>query len=380
MHTKHWKSFKGNYTDLYPNDYLGWFYLAYPLRELGRGDEATYALERSLRLHSQGAGIRAALAVTYIAMEQGKRASDLISEIDKNQYPDEAYYTAGILAFLEKHYDESERSFTRIQSGDSQVFKAFGYSMLARVEAERGRTELAIHALEEGISESEKSNDLGDLAAQLIDKAYLLCNSGRFPQCFQGEALDGADSEPLDPNHWLIESYALGTAAEAGSAPVRQQSISRLRKLLDSANKMSDSVIVQIARDRLKGELDAALANWKGAIDDFKSADKLDAVISDRAYLARTLAHAAAHEANATKAESLRHEARSAYEKTILHPGRSWHEAWIYQPGLLADEMQSYLQLCGPKNSITEGCRSAAEGYKSLREGSKEDSNRNVGH
>jgi serine/threonine protein kinase/Flp pilus assembly protein TadD len=354
-----------SYTDLYPNDYLGWFYLYYPLKELDRGDEAIFALKKSLRLHPQGAGTQAAIAVTYLSMGRNRDAERAIQEIDRKQFPDHAGYTSGLEDFLNGNYDQAERDFTELESGVSQVYKAFGYSLLASVLAERGRTDAAVKALDEGVAESARANDRGNLAAQLVDRAYLLCKLHRYQECFA--SLDLAAAEPVDPYHLVLESFVLGTAAGSGSGPVRAQCVARLQALLALAKKQPDSVIAQIAQDRAAGELDGAKGNWKKAVDEFKAADRLYTPIADRTYLGRALAAAAAESPNQRAAEGLRKEALSAYERTIAHPGRSWHEAWVYLPGFLGDELQAYVDVCSASGTPDETCKSTLSALRSLR-------------
>ncbi len=334
-----------SYTDLYPNDYLGWFYLAYPLTELGRPRDAILALKRSLDLHPRGAGTKAKLALTHLIAGEPTESRALSQRLAQEGYSDEAFYTSGVEAFVEGNLPAAESDFSKLQaSAQSQTFKAFGYSHLARVLAEQGLWSRSLGVLDQGIEESRQADDQGNVTAQLLDKAWVLCHLGRDREAF--ETLDLITSEELDPFHVTTYSEVLGNAAFDPSPAVRLESMRRMHALLAHVRGKPSDRSMMMAQHRLQSELAGASGDWARALAEAAAASKLDAVITDRTYLGWALKHAAEHEHDAAHALLLRNQAVQAYRLTVDHPANSWYEAWLYPPGFVAEERHSLHRLC----------------------------------
>jgi serine/threonine protein kinase/tetratricopeptide (TPR) repeat protein len=354
-----------NYTDLYPNDYRGWFYLSYPLIELGRAEDAAFALRKAAAVHPDGGAALIAAAVGEISADRIDAARIDVRQAAVEGASDEVPYVVGMINFLEGRFDDAETSFRRLESAHSPVYQAVGYSLLASVMAERDLTTDAIKVLDESIEHSEHFGDKASVTAALLSKAYLLCRLERYQDCFQ--TLDLDETTTTDPSQIIAKSFVLGTAARSRSAAVRVESASRLQILASLANGQSNDVLAALARLRTEGELQGARGNWRSALEAFRKADRLDATIADRTYLGRALASAAEHEHDSAAARSLRSQAMAAFRRTLQHPGHLWHEAWLYSPGLLADEMQLYLNLCTAGSNDDDFCAVAGGHYRSLR-------------
>lgn len=353
-----------SYTDLYPNDYLGWFYLAYPLTELGRGDEGLIALRKSLALQSRGAGTRAKIALTDLVLGQADEARAIAIQLSTESY-DEGFYTRGIVDFLDGHPDAARTSFSKLQSSASQVFRAFGYQMTARVLAEQDQWAQALPVLDKGVAESHATGDQGDLSAELYDEAWVLCRLGRCSESF--EVLDRAGADIMDPQRMIAASWALGLAAQSNQPEVRKQSVLRLRRLLAAARHQPPGAITEVAVHRIAGELDTALEDWGRAESELEAASRRDSVIGDRSYLGRFYRLAADRQKDDRASRDFLLRAVSAWRHTVDHPAWSWHEPWLYPPGFLADEMQACLDLCRRDPALQADCASLQNRYNMLR-------------
>ena len=354
-----------NYTDVYPNDYRGWFYLSYPLIELGRADDAVFALRKAAALNPDRGAALIAAAVGEISADRIEAARIDVRKATVEGASDEVPYVVGIMNFLEGQFDEAETSFRQLESVHSPVYQTVGYSLLASVMAERDRTTDAIKVLDESIEHSKHAGDKASVTGGLLSKAYLLCRLERYQDCFQ--TLDLDETTTTDPGQIIAKSFVLGTAARSRSASVRGEIATRLQILANLANGQSDDVLATLARLRTEGELQGARGDWRSALEAFRKADRLDATVADRTYLGRALASAAEHEHDPTAARSLRSQAMAAFRRTLQHPGHFWHEAWLYPPGLLADEMQLYLNLCTAGFNDDDFCAVAGGHYRSLR-------------
>jgi tetratricopeptide (TPR) repeat protein len=353
-----------NYTDLYQNDYLGWFYLAYPLIEEGRSEAAIVSLNRSFRLHEAG-NTKAMMAIAAMVAGDLEDARSYAKEATALGSKDEGLYTSGMEAFLDGEYDAAFRDFVQLRNGGTQVYRVFGYSLAARLLAERGRWPEARNILAQGIEESRKAGDAGDAAGMMLDGAVIACRLREFDTCFT--ALDAAKEEQLDPVHLATVCTALEEAVEDDDANVRAQAARRLKGLLAEARRTEEGPLMRITTLRMDAEVKLAAHNWEGAVQSFRAADKLDAATVDRWYLGRGLAIAADHEINGIVASKLRSQSAAAYRRTLDHPAYPWHEPWQYSPGLLADEMQDYLRLCPRVPEEAASCSTEAERYRALR-------------
>jgi tetratricopeptide (TPR) repeat protein len=356
-----------SYTELFPNDYLGWFFRAHPLKELGDTNGSALCLKKSLALHPAGAGTRTYLAVISVMLGDFPQAHSWIQQLRDMGFSQDAGYASGISNFVEEKYDKAEDDFRAIEEGPSQDLRATGYSMLARVQAERARYPEALATLDAGIAQSTNVGDRADAAIMQVDKAAIFCQTARYTECFQN--LDGSISDESNPDLILSESTILGKAASAVKPSLRGPF---LRRLAAAAALLSDEdtdAIAQIARHRVTGEILLAKGSAERALPEFAAASRLDGAIADREYLARALAEAAgSEERDMTSSPRLR-EALSNYERTLLHPANVWQEAWQYPPAVLGDQMASYLRLKAALRETDSTYSSVLASYTLLRPG-----------
>ena len=357
-------AYKG-YTDIYPNDYLGWFYLAYPLTQTGRPEQALVALKRSLSIRPDRGGTIAMMALTYLATGNIDEARRMTSRLEMIGAKDDALYTKGVEDFLDDRYDDAANDFRDLRNASTQIYRAASYASLGRVLAEQGKWSEALDALDQGAEQSRETSDRGNLTARLIDKAYILCKLQRYRESFA--ALNLATDERLDPIHILIESSTLRLAIQSRSFLVRTEAIRRLRTLLNKVRAMPHDVLMDTARHRLEGELEWSIHHQKRALEEFRAADKLDSPVSDRSYIGQILLASATLSTTHEDSLLLRREGMAKLEPTLTHPANVWREAWMYPPGVLADEIEVFLDGCRDSEWQSDLCARASTKYQKLR-------------
>lgn len=177
----------------------------------------------------------------------------------------------------------------------------------------------------------------------LLDRAQLYCKARNFDLCL-GDLDETVRTDP-SPRRALVAGSILGRAI--ASSPTAQ--INNLRRFLDSLEQklsgQKDSVIFELARHRLRGEILLADGAPEMAVTEFREAATLDAPVNSLEYLARALVAASRKAKDARARREMQHEAAALYAAVAMHPARVWEFARAYPPGFFADQVEAWLQL-----------------------------------
>jgi tRNA A-37 threonylcarbamoyl transferase component Bud32/predicted negative regulator of RcsB-dependent stress response len=344
-----------NYTVYYPNDYLGWFYRAYPLMMLGRADEAVSSLKKAAALDPARMFAPALIARVDFILERYDDASHWIRHLRDTDHADDADLIEGQLDFLQERYEEGLQHFATLKESQDPQYRSYAFSLLARVYAELGRYGDATEVLQQGMTADLETGDVVRRADKLLDRSYINLKRGRYEASLQDTKL------ALELDRSLLRSLTagslLGRAAGETTGSVKARLTAELRKTEAQLPQGNFKPLSDVVRARLRGEVFLVEGNWKQALEWFRKADSLEAPEKDRECLARGLLAAAQHTVDQAQATSLREEALAAYAGVAREPGRIWQWSMGYPPGYLADETLSYIQaalLCGKVDNLTK--------------------------
>ena len=330
-----------DYSAFYENDYIGWFYQAYPLDMLDRPKDAIAVLQRAKSLSPSMPGISGVLAYNYLMIGDYDSAQKVIASLRKADKLDFALYFEGIDDFLENKLAGSEQSFRQLIHMDSADFRSSDYAMLARVQAEQGKYKDSLFTLSDGIIANQAHGNSDDSGLRMLDRAYIYCKVNAFGECLEETA--SALKLNSSPDSIIAASLILGATIPRLPKTLAHKFTTQLFRLEQLLPKKDVGQLDTFARTRIRGEILLATGDVKGALSAFRTANSLDAPLGAREYLARGLLAAAARENNLAQSGLLRKQALDAYQRAAGRPTVIWRNPWQYPPGFLADEMTAYL-------------------------------------
>lgn len=353
-----------DYTVYYPHDSIGWIYPMFPLRMLGRDDEAISGLRRALELDPSGAFANYGLAQELILLGQTEEAHRWASTHLHSQYPELADRIEATLLLLNGQYDQAEKLTVATQVTAGPMNRSYGYKVQASLAADRGDYRQAIEYLNRGLDEDKQENR-AERFSKLLDRAYLEARLGEFDNCLRDihAGLDASTSP------WTIVTAdtVLGAAYLASPpryhGPIRRE-LARIDRMLVASN--GRGAIFEFAKLRTQGEILLAEGRLRAAMEAFRKAALKDAPAESREYLGRALWALATSEKNSGASDSLR-QALDAYSVTALRPALIWCSAGSYLPGFYADQLQSYVQIAQALGNKDTQAAAAKEKLAGLR-------------
>jgi eukaryotic-like serine/threonine-protein kinase len=332
-----------DYTIYYSNDYLGWFYRAYPLMMLGRVEEANTTLKKAVSIDPARRNAPFHLARFNLILDNFDEAKRWIERLREAGHGDDANYVQGEADFLLGNYSESAKAFASLQQSNDSLYRSWTYSVQACLTAEQGKYREAVQYLEQGLNADIAEGNSANRASKLISRAYLHFRQGRYDTCVS----DCRQALQLDRS--LQNSMAVGTllgrVAFETKGTCRNRAVAELLSVEAELPKGHFPPISDIVHARVRGEILLARGSAKSALAKFEVASHLEAFANDREYLARGLLAAAKEEKDPQTAQREREEALTAYERIALRPGQVWQLPQDYYPGYLSDQVFSYLKL-----------------------------------
>jgi serine/threonine protein kinase/tetratricopeptide (TPR) repeat protein len=323
-----------DYTAYYENDFLGWFYLAYPLSMLGRSEEAIEVLKK---VHQFEPGAAAGeLCFNSILLGRLDEAHKLVDELVKYGDSDKAKYYQVSLAHLEHRDAAAMEIAAQLRTAKDMYYRSSGPALQARLAAEAGQPQDALRFLDEGIADDRGQGYVTASASKQMDKAYLLCGLKSYGTCLASmtEALTTDASPPM----LIAATSILGTAIP--DAP-RTQAVKLRGKLLQIEKlRASEDVgaVSNIAKLRLRGEGLLAEGLTQAAVAEFRKAAAQDAPIRPREYLARALTQASSQLSQPRTRSDLRREALAEYARIAQNPNLVWADPMLHGPGFVREQ------------------------------------------
>jgi serine/threonine protein kinase/tetratricopeptide (TPR) repeat protein len=337
-----------DYTAFYDKDHLGWEYRSYPLKMLGRTEEAVSVLRSAIALNSTLPFAPSELARYLLIQGNYQEAAVWIEHLRKNGYSESALSVEGPLYFLQFKFDEAELAMTELTKSPKASSRSDGYALLARLYAERGMYSKSIGIINRGIAEDQAQGNTARLAAKHLDRAYLECKLQQTDKCIDDVRV--AVGLHSGPQSILRAGSILGAAHATASGNSAKAIVLELEDIERHLPKDNYGVISELTRARTHGELLLAKGETRAALAEFRKADQLDAPAGQREYFARALLEMASMETEAGKAREMMERALDCYSAMASKPGFIWHEAMAYPPGFLADEMEAYIHTAAMLN------------------------------
>ncbi|MBB5337838.1 protein kinase domain-containing protein [Tunturiibacter gelidoferens] len=354
-----------DYTAYYPNDYLGWFYRAYPLMMLGRVEEGIASLENAEAIDPEIMSAPAHIARFYLIQGNFTEASKWIQHVRSKGHFDDGNLLEAEIDFLQHDYQTALNVLKDLEQSKDATYRSYAFSLRARVYAEIGQYQNALNALEQGSSADLIAGDLAHRADKLLDRAYINLKREQYEACLKDIKLS------LDSDRSFQRSLLAGTilSRAASEAPrgSRRRLITELRKISERIPSQNLKPLSDIVHARLQGEVLFAEGDWMHALENFKRADRLEAPVKDREYLARSLLTAAQHTIDKVAAAPLRQEALTAYSVTAFKPGQIWQWAIDFPPGYLSDETFSFVKTSLESGKVDSRVKVALDEYLKKR-------------
>ncbi|HKF47739.1 MAG TPA: protein kinase [Terracidiphilus sp.] len=336
------KAFR-DYTVNYDHDYLGWFYLSYPLIMLGRTEEGLSDLRKAYDMAPDDLSPAAQLSMFDAAAGNYSESRQLANRMRENGFGGYADYSTGLSSFLQGDYKQANHYFTNLSEDTSPPGQTRGTMMLAHLAAEEGRYSVANQLLSRGIDADQRAGELVEESAKLVDRASIC---GRLKD--YSRMLDDLQvALSLDESPPRISSAAMifGKAYPEAPSNVKEQ----IRSALDNLdNKYSGTDLgnySRIAKLRLHASTLLARDKWESAVEVARRANVLDSQVGDESYLEYVLTKFADHERNPARKRALLEEAFEATAKSLKTAGYAWKDPYGNLPGFLSDEMTDYLKL-----------------------------------
>jgi len=330
-----------DYTVNYEHDYLGWFYLGYPLLMLGRKEEGLAYINRSYEMNPKSVSPATHLGMFEAATGNYDKSIELASHLRASGYSGYAAYVLGLTYFLQGKYREAQQSFSLLQNEPHPPGRTRGTMMLAHLAAEQGNFSSAMDLITQGITEDRRDGNRAEESAKLLDRADLQRRMKSFPQMFSD--LHVCLLLDMSPAHIDSASLMLAESLQTAPSPFAFQARQQLMKLDRDYTGDELGDYSKLAKLRLHALTLWANGRWENALSEGRKADALDTPTNDRAYWAFILLAAADHISEPTRRKALLQEAYDAYAKTVLSPGFAWKDPYSNLPGFLADEMAAFL-------------------------------------
>jgi eukaryotic-like serine/threonine-protein kinase len=305
----------GQYSVIYPNDYLGYFYRAYPLMLIGRTEEAVEMLRKAETLAPNSYYIADHLARYSMILgdlSATERYLDIERKLGKAQNAD---LIEGQRRFLLGDHEGARIYFTNLQSSADQFIQSSSFNLMASVFAEEGRYGDAIQILLQGISIDAKDGATADQAQKLLALAYLYSKQGDFTK--SREAL--LQSVALEPSP--------RQAGDVATLLARIGSVKDAEQILAAVETKPPNFLVNVVSLRIRGELLLAKGRSREALTILDDWRKLN---QERSLLQDSWAHA-------TYMSGLNEECLNETNGMLQKPGQIWHQAEAYFPGYLTD-------------------------------------------
>lgn len=303
------------YSVLYPDDYLGYFYRAYPLMLIGRTEEAVEMLHKAEDRAPDSYYIADHLARYSIILGDSpttERYLNIERKLGKSQNAD---LIEGQRRFLQGDHQGARIYFTDLQSSADQFVQTSSYYLLACVLAEEGRYRDAIQTLQLGISIDARNGATADQAQKLLALSYLYSKKG-----------DIAESRRC-----ALQSFALEPsprqAGDAATLLARVGSVKDADQILESLKNKPMTLVLKVVSLRIQGEILLAKGRNTEALSLLDRWRKLN---QERSFLQDSWAHA-------TFITGLNDESLSETNGMLLRPGQIWHQGEAYPPGYLTD-------------------------------------------
>jgi serine/threonine protein kinase/predicted negative regulator of RcsB-dependent stress response len=350
-----------DYTVYYPNDYLGYFYQAYPLMMMLRVEESLTVLKEAEKIDPLAYSVPSHIAMFNLILGNFSEAQKAIDRLRQIGYSDDADDIEGGTEFLQDHYEKTQDVYSRLRQSKEAVYRTRSYSLLSCLAAELGKYREALKDLNEGISSDIAEGDTVDRADKLLDRAYLHLKQ----RDYAGTLADSKAALELDRSFQRSATAAslLGRAAADAKGQLRKDLITALTSVEAGLGKGDFRPISTIARARVRGEILLAQGKPKAALRELETASRQDAPATDRDYLARALLAAAAQEDDTKVALEERQRALQAYERMAFRPGQIWQLPEEYPPGYLSDEVLSYTKLAAETGTFDQRARNELGRY-----------------
>ena len=311
-----------DYQTFYPNDVLGWIYPTYPLRIMGRNEEAVANLKRAMALDPNNPYSVNSLVDVYAAMGDLSDA-EVVLTVARQRYPTPGTTArSGIVAFLLGRYEEAEKDFSSLTGSAESRLRSRGFEMLADLAAERGRYTKALHFLDDGMKEDAAQGNPSAQSAKLAARGAIKAKLGDYNGC--SDDLRVAVSLNSSPQLILTVETILGQAIQRSpvesSRGLRRQMIE-----LDHSLPVDDyGVITKVLTLRSHAEAHLAANNVTRALQEFREAAAIDAPAGPHEYLGRALNTAATRETHTERIRLMRREALEIYATIARRPGIVW--------------------------------------------------------
>jgi serine/threonine protein kinase len=331
-----------DYSAFYERDFVGWFYQAYPLEKLDRPRDALQMLERADALSSTHRAV-GEMTYQYLLLGDYASARRSIERTRSTGHPDQAEFLNGVESLCEGNYAQAEKSFARLQIVNDHDFLSISYLEQTRLLAEQGRYAEALSVAERGINALSGVAGSEFKALQLLDRAYLEFQT--YNSSMGLSSIDEALDQSTAPDTIINASSIIGNIMSHLSTRDRRRAYALLTRMESSLPKQDFGLIFALARARIRGEVLLANGDCKDALLAFQVADKLDAPLTPREYLARGLLATATTETDPARATKLRIAALELYAKVALRPSSVWIDGWTLPSGFAADQMADYLFL-----------------------------------
>jgi serine/threonine protein kinase/tetratricopeptide (TPR) repeat protein len=339
-----------DYARDFPHDYLSWFYFGSTQMTLGRVKDAIESLKKAAVIDPSKPSAIVHLAQCEMVSGDYTESAHWIAALRAHNLFDDATAMEGGLDFLSGKYQDAIDNFIKLRSAKDSLYRAVSYSLQARVLAELGQYRNAIEVLQDGAAVDERASDDEHRADKLLDIAYIKCRQRKYETCTQDVRL----ALGLDRSLEAIgkASAVLGEGAFDAKPTSRAAIVSVLREIEKSEPNSYYGPITDVVGAHVRGEMKLAEDNWKGALEDFDKAQKLEPKTRDRGYIARGFLVELRHTSDETATSSLRESAASAHATLAQTGGQVWQWAVDYLPGRWSDEILAYARLRGEKSKL----------------------------
>ncbi len=331
-----------DYTINYEKDYLGWFYLGYPLMLLGREDEALSSLRKSYEIYPAGLSPITQLGTFDAASGNYQEAQQLAVILRQRGYLAYGARIQGLASFLSGNYDSAEQHFQEMIQSFHPHDRSMGFTMLIHLAAEEELIQKAMELLNQAMAEDRQRGDRAAESETFIDRAELERKLGNYEEVLEsiqrGLSLD--ESPQRVSSAALILSRTLFVTKGPLASRIRQELLA-----IDS-HFTGESIgnYSKLAKLRLRAHVALATGNWSSAVDLAKKADALDTPTGDRSSVAFVLITAAHFVIDKATKGKLLNEAAAMQSRTVLNPGLAWTDPFTNLPGFYAEEMSSFIE------------------------------------